>query len=127
MSLQTILRWNGASCVAFGASFAVAPGRVARFLGDPPAPAAGIALLGVLLFLHGLHLFHASRGAGPSRWLVGYFSTGDFAWTAGTVALVAGRLWINEPAGVGAALLVGVFVGALGVLQLREMRRTARD
>jgi hypothetical protein len=122
-SLTTILRMNAASCIGFGALFVALPGVVAAFLGDPPAPDTVVRLLGGLLLLNGLHLLHTSGQAQPHRWLVLYFSLGDFLWVLATAGLIGAGLWITTPAGVAAAVAVAAAVGAMGIAQVAASRR----
>lgn len=125
-TLASILALNATSCILFGALFVLLPGAVAAFLGAPPAPAWVIMALGAALIGHGLHLAHSARRGRPPRALVLYFSGGDFAWVIGTVTLVAAGLWIDTPAGIAAAAIVALGVGAMGALQLLALRRAAR-
>ncbi|MAT65633.1 MAG: hypothetical protein CMN57_08310 [Gammaproteobacteria bacterium] len=118
-SLRAILRINATSCLLFGALFVAMPNTVAGFLGAPPAPGSVILVLGVLLVFNGIHLLYVSRAPRPSRAWVGYFSGGDFVWVLGTLLLVGSGLWINAPAGILAALVVAVAVGAMGWMQLK--------
>lgn len=121
--LKTILRLNAASCLGFGAVFLLLPGAVAAFLGSPPAPSWLIGVVGAVLIVNGLHLLYTSRNDLPSKYVILYFSGGDFAWVLGTIALIASDLWINHLAGQIAALVVAAFVGAMGVLQMITRRR----
>jgi hypothetical protein len=123
LTLKTLLRINAASCLGFGALFIALPQRVTAFLGAPPAPTVLLIILGALLIINGVHLLHTSCQALPPKALILYFSGGDFAWVVGTLALIAGGLWITRPAGVTAALLVGTGVGAMGLMQLVTRKR----
>lgn len=124
-ALKTILRLNAASCIGFGALFVAVPGAVAAFLGAPAAPRLGILALGALLILNGLHLLHTSLRPDPPRWLVLYFSAGDFLWVAVTAVLVATGVWITSAPGISAALAVAAMVGAMGVAQILALPRTS--
>lgn len=122
-SLTTILRMNAASCIGFGSLFVALPGAVAAFLGAPPAPDTVVRLLGGLLLLNGFHLLYTSGHAQPHRWLVFYFSLGDFLWVLATAGLIGAGLWITTPAGVAAAVAVAAAVGAMGAAQVAALRR----
>jgi len=121
--LKTILRLNAASCLGFGALFLVFSRPVAAFLGTPPAPSWLISAAGAVLIVNGLHLLLTSRNDLPSKYLILYFSGGDFAWVLGTIALIASGLWINHPGGQIGALTVAAFVGTMGVMQMITRRR----
>lgn len=114
--LKMLLRLNAASCLGFGGVFVFAPGAVVAFLGAPPTGV--VVVLGLVLLVNGGHLIHASSRAARAvelRW----FALGDFAWVAGTMLLVVGRLWITTPGGAVAALAVAAMVGSFGILQWR--------
>jgi hypothetical protein len=103
--------------VIFGVLFLLAPGAVAGFLGQPPAPATLIAVLGALLVLHGGHLAYVATRPDPRHWVVAYFSFGDALWVAATLALVLSGTWITAPAGILVALATALVVGLFGVMQ----------
>jgi hypothetical protein len=124
--LKAILAANAVSCVGFGVLFLTAPGDVAAFLGHPPAPTLLMTLLGAGLVLNGIHLIYVATGSRQSRMAVTYFSTGDFLWVGGTLALVLSGIWINSPAGMAAALVVACAVGAFGLIQWRLRPPTER-
>jgi hypothetical protein len=122
--LKAILAANAVSCVGFGVLFLAAPGPVTAFLGQPPAPILLVTILGAGLIVNGLHLIYVATGPRRSRAAVTYFSTGDFLWVAGTLALVLTGTWVNSPAGIAAALAVACAVGGFGLAQWR-LRPTA--
>lgn len=115
-SLSRALRLNAASCLGFGALFAILPGRTAAFLGDvPPVVFGG---LGLALLVNGIHLAVASRRSHPRPAEILWFSIGDLAWWAATLGLLAAGIWITSPMGVVAAAIVALVVAGLGVTQL---------
>jgi len=123
MALATLLRLNGASCLGFGAAFLLGPAAVAAFLGAVPPwilVALGLGLLG-----NGLHLVAAARRR-PRDWEIRWFSTGDAAWVALTLAILAAGGWITTPLGQAAAAAVAVGVGALGALQWQALAMRGR-
>jgi hypothetical protein len=123
MSLATLLRLNALSCVGFGALFLLAPGRVAAFLGAMP-PGLLVAL-GLALLANGIHL-RAAAMRPPRNWEIRWFSLGDAAWVALTLAVLAAGGWITTPAGQATAAAVAVGVGALGALQWQALATGAR-
>lgn len=125
--LKTILRLNAGSCIGFGALFLTLPNSVAAFLGTPPAPLWLVGVLGTALIVNGLHLLHTSRHSLPSKYVILYFSGGDFAWVLSTVTLVVSGLWINHLAGQIVALVVAAFVGAMGAMQMLTCRAAGPD
>ena len=124
MTLAMVLRLNAASCLGFGALFALAPGTVAAFLGS--APALLVLVLGVGLLGNGLLLVLSARaGRVPRRQEVLFFCAGDMGWVAATLVLVAAGLWITAPAGQAVALVVAGMVGWLGFMQWRNLPAAA--
>lgn len=118
------MRTNAISCLGFGVLFVLLPKLVANFLGGASAaPQIVILILGVLLVVNGLHLLWASRAALPHKYLILYFSIGDFIWVIVSMGLVASGVWITTLGGVLAACAIAVMVGLFGVRQL--MRRKA--
>lgn len=115
--LRNIMLANAASCLAFGALFALAPAKVAAFLGAPPVWV--MALLGLGLLFNGAHLILVARKAAPRRSEVIYFALGDFAWVGGTALMLGLGIWITAPAAVAVAVLVAIWVGFCGVAQWR--------
>jgi len=123
MSLATLLRLNALSCLLFGALFLVASGAVSAFLGGMPDWA--LRGLGLVLALNGAHLLWAA-GRRPRGWEIRYFSLGDAAWVALTVAVLAAGAWVTTPAGQAVATIVAVGVGALGALQWQALATEAQ-
>jgi hypothetical protein len=119
-ALKAIMSANALSCLVFGTLFLAMPRGVADFLGSPPAPALILTVLGAGLLLNGAHLVYAATRPAPARWVVAYFSVGDFLWVAGTLALVLTDTWITSSAGIAAALAVALGVGTFGFLQWRQ-------
>lgn len=117
-----ILNANAASCLGFGALFAVFSGPVAGFLGDPPVWL--VTVLGAVLIVNGVHLLWAAR-RGPRRVELLYFALGDAGWVAGTTVLIASGTWITTGAGIAAAVAVAAVVGAFAVLQWKAAGRQA--
>lgn len=123
LSLQNLMRTNAASCITFGALFALQPDIIAAFLGaDTPAPTMLILILGMVLMLNGLHLVWASKHPLPQKILIWYFSAGDYLWVIASIILMISKIWITTPAGIMAASAVAVMVGLLGVLQMRSRK-----
>ena len=126
--LSNVLRINAASCLTFGAAFAIAPATVATFLGaDAAAPTTVLRVLGGVLIINGLHLLWAAMMKAPARWLIVWFSGGDFAWVIGSLAVLASGQWVTTAAGIAVTLAVAAFVAVLGAMQLYACPRTARQ
>ncbi|NBC96888.1 MAG: hypothetical protein GVY27_11100 [Deinococcus-Thermus bacterium] len=123
MTLTTILRVNAVSCLGFGGLFLAVPGRVSAFLGATPVWL--IVALGLGLLANAAHLQWAARRQ-PRDWEVRYFSLGDAAWVALTLAVLAAGAWVTSPAGQSAAAAVAVGVGALGALQWQALAHRRR-
>lgn len=121
MKLKTILRANAASCLIFGALFAVLPSAIASFLSANPPPVWLIAATGAILIFNGIHLLWISTKTPPTKWEIFYFSAGDFGWVAGTLILIAMNLWITNPIAIAVALGTATMVGLLGAIQLRAL------
>ena len=118
---RTLLRVDAAVCALLGLPAAVAPGAVADLLGTD-ASTTLLRVIGIALVLYAADLAVVSRLA--ERWqrpAVRAAGIGSLAWTAATVALVA--LGAFSTTGAVLALVVGVGVAELGVLQLRAARR----
>jgi len=123
VTLQTVLRLNASTCLAFGALFAVFPEGVAHFLSKTsPAPTLVLLVLGIGLISHGAHLTWASLQHQPSKGLIWYFSVGDFAWTMASWLLMIIGLWITSPMGLIYATLVSLVVGLLGLMQIKAYK-----
>lgn len=119
--LRFILRINAASCLLFGAAFALFPAVFAGWLGETPALA--LRLVGVGLLGNGVHLVLAAARPVLRRGEVYWFSLGDLIWGVVTALLLAGNLWITSAGGQLAAGLVAMGVSALGLAQLWEIGR----
>lgn len=118
ITLKNVLKANAASCIIFGLMFLWAPLEIALFLSnDAPAPELVLFLLGAVLVINGLHLLWASVQTSPNKLLVWYFSFGDLLWAIGTIVLLIGGIWITTVFGIIAAIVVGMTVSVLGVLQ----------
>jgi len=123
LSLKNVMRANAASCLTFGALFALRPSVVANFLGGTSAaPQSYILILGILLILNGLHLLWASRIPLPQKALILYFSTGDYIWVIGSVGLIISGVWITTSGGVLVASAVAIIVGLFGTLQMTSRK-----
>lgn len=120
--LPTLLRLNAASCLIFGALFVAVPLATAQYLGSPPAWL--IRVLGIVLLVNGAHLIFASCREVIRRLEVLYFVAGDATWVAISFVLIATGTFITTTGGMAAALLVAIFVGAIGCLQFRSLRQT---
>lgn len=115
-SLAVVLRLNAASCLGFGALFAILPGEVSLVLGA--APPGVVFGLGLVLLANGGHLALASLRSRPIEAEILWFSFGDMAWWIASLALIAAGVWVTTPLGIALALLVGACVAALGCAQL---------
>jgi len=115
--LKTVLRLNALSCFVFGVLFLAQGGPVAAFLGA--APAWVVQVLGAVLVANAATMAVASARGAPLPCAVRTFALGDFAWVAGTLALVGAGVFVTSPAGTAAALAVAVMVGVFGALQWR--------
>jgi hypothetical protein len=122
-SLRFLIRANAASCFLFGGLFLAAPTSTANFLGDPPAPAWLIGLIGLGLVVNAAHLVGASRRRALWPAEILYFSAGDLAWVLATIGLLLAELWITTPAGWIASLLVAALVGGFGTGQMLGLGR----
>lgn len=124
ITLKTVLRANAMSCIIFGFIFVLAPMAVAQFVGgNNSVPELALTVLGIILLVNGAHLVWASFKELPHKFLIMYFSIGDFLWAIMTVILVAFGLWITTLEGVIASLLIAVVVASLGVLQLFKRKK----
>lgn len=123
LSLENVMRANAISCLAFGGVFALQPGQVATFLGGAsPVPQLVVLVLGILLIVNGLHLLWASRIPLPPKYLILYFSTGDYIWVIASVGLMVSGVWITTTGGVLVASAVAVMVGLFGILQMTSRK-----
>jgi len=115
-SLAFVLRLNAASCIGFGALFALRPGAIGDVLGSmPPVMLAGI---GVGLLINGAHQLLASMRTRPVPAEILWFSLGDLAWWLATLGLIAAKIWITTSVGIELALVVALWVAGLGCVQL---------
>ena len=117
--LKRVMRLNALSCAAFGALFILFPASVALFLGDPPALL--LQGLGLALIVNAAHLIFEAARPRPRRAAVFYFVAGDMLWVIGSLALVAGGLFVTTPRGRLATLAVALMVGVFGLLQARHL------
>ena len=117
---RTLLRVDASLCAALGLPAAVAPAAVADLLGTD-ASTTLLRVIGIALVLYAVDLAVVSRLA--DRWqrpVTLMAGVGSLAWTAATVVLVVAGAF-STPAAV-AALVLGIAVAELGVLQLRAAR-----
>jgi len=113
------MRANATSCIGFGAIFSLFSEDVTKFLSvSSQAPSLVFLLLGLILLFNGFHLIWASFKTMPSKFLVLYFSIGDYIWVLATLYLILAEMWITTPMGITAALLVAIVVGTFGWLQM---------
>jgi len=119
ITLNGVLKVNAASCIGFGVMFLMVPSDVSVFLSaDVPAPILILQILGIGLFINGIHLLWASLRPIPSKSMILYFSIGDFLWAIASISLLMLGVWITTTAGVIVSLLVAATVATLGVLQM---------
>lgn len=118
-TLSHVMKANAISCIGFGFLFLLIPETVSHFLStNEQAPEILIALLGSGLILNGSHLIWASFKPIPPKFLVLYFSFGDYLWVMASAYLVISGLWITTTEGISATILVAAFVGMFGFLQM---------
>ncbi|WP_426357780.1 hypothetical protein ACPUVO_15170 [Pseudocolwellia sp. HL-MZ19] len=99
------------------------PIKVAVFLGgDTHFPELILQILGVVLVINGLHLIWASLQQTPNKWLILYFSFGDFLWAISSSFLLLMRLWITTMAGIITTILVALMVTVFGIMQIIKSR-----
>lgn len=123
LKLKNVMSANAISSLAFGGLFSLQPGLVATFLGGAsPAPKLYIFILGILLIVNGLHLFWASMIFLPNKYLILYFSAGDYIWVIATLGLMVSGVWITTTSGVLVGSAVAVVVGIFGTLQLTSRK-----
>jgi hypothetical protein len=115
--LRAVLTANATSCLGFGAVFIYAPGDIAAFLGDVESWV--ILVLGLGLFVNGIHLAIVARRKAPKRLDVIYFSLGDAFWVLGTLFLIVFEIGVTSVAGILWALGIAVWVGLCGYFQWR--------
>jgi len=123
ITLKNILKANAASCIIFGLLFIWAPIEIAKYLGgEDPMPELVLLTLGGVLMINGVHLIWASLQEEPNKFLILYFSFGDFLWMIATLVLIGLSLWITTPAGIIAAILIAIVVTVFGILQIIKRR-----
>ena len=108
---------NAASCLAFGALFALFPTATVNYLGNPPVWL--VLILGIGLVLNGRNLIWVARKEAPSGIEIMQFVAGDVVWVVVTLALIASGLWITTQHGIYASLAVAAWVAFCGFLQYR--------
>ncbi|WP_426370062.1 hypothetical protein [Pseudocolwellia sp. HL-MZ7] len=122
-TLKNVLMANAISCIIFGLIFICLPIKVAVFLGgDTHFPELILQILGVVLVINGLHLIWASLQQTPNKWLILYFSFGDFLWAISSSFLLLMRLWITTMAGIITTILVALMVTVFGIMQIIKSR-----
>ncbi|MGJ8679746.1 hypothetical protein [Paraglaciecola sp.] len=120
LSLHSVMRANAISCILFGLLFSILPSQVATFLSpQQSAPYLVVLILGLVLIVNGLHLLWAASKEKPNKYLVWYFSAGDFIWVMGSLGLIVANLWITTSLGIAATIVVAITVGLFGVMQLK--------
>jgi hypothetical protein len=83
------MKANAISCIGFGTIFSLFYGEVSHFLDkSEQAPDMVFILLGIILIFNGLHLIWASLKSMPNKYLVLYFSIGDYIWVLATFYLI---------------------------------------
>lgn len=124
LNLKQVLQLNALSCIGFGLLFSLRSAAVASFLSaESSAPPILITVLGLVLIFNGLHLVWASSQELLSKFLIMYFSIGDFAWVLATVLIILMGVWITNAQGVIAALIVAALVGSMGLLQIKTRKQ----
>jgi len=119
ITLKMVLKANATSCILFAMIFLSVPLKTALFLGgDEPAAEIVFSLLGAILLFNGLHLIWASFKPLPSKFLILYFSIGDFIWAILSFALLFFGIWITTTVGAILSILVALMVTTFGVLQM---------
>ena len=81
-----------------------------------------LSILGAILIFNGLHLMWTARRPLPHKWLVLYFSAGDFLWALVSMALIAFNLWVTTQYGVITAVIIAIMVGFFGAMQLLKLK-----
>lgn len=119
-SLAIVLRYNAASCILFGFTFAVLPNGISSLIGNS-APVI-LRIVGICLVFHGLHLWLASRRARVVCPEVIYFILGDLGWVLATIVLLILGIGITNLLGMVFASLIAALVGSLGFLQYKHAR-----
>lgn len=120
ITLSNVMKANATSCIGFGIIFSLFSGEVSHFLSlSKQAPNIVFILLGLALIFNGCHLIWASLKSMPSKYLVLYFSIGDYIWVLATLYLIFAKMWITTLIGIITALFVAVVVGTFGWLQIK--------
>ena len=118
-TLKNVLLANAANCIIFGLIFLLFPMKVALFLGgETHFPELILQILGAVLVINGLHLIWASLQQKPNKFLILYFSFGDFLWAIGSSVLLLMGLWITTMAGIITTILIAIIVLIFGLLQI---------
>jgi len=124
ISLSNVLKANAISCIGFGLTFLLFPELVGSFLSENnQAPSFVLTVLGIGLFINGLHLLWVSFKSLPSKFIVLYFSIGDYIWVFATSYLLIAGLWITTPLGIAITILVSAVVGTFGLLQMTKRKK----
>lgn len=124
ITLSNVMKANATSCIGFGAIFSLFSEQVSHFLSiSHQAPSLVFLLLGLVLLFNGFHLIWASFKSMPSKFLVLYFSIGDYIWILATLYLIFAEMWITTSMGIIAALLVALMVGTFGWLQMLARKK----
>lgn len=116
LNLKTILLANAASCILFGALFAIIPSFIATYVGT--VPVLVVMIIGLLLIGNGFFLIFTAFKESPSFSDILTFSVGDFIWVAATLVFILSDTWITTQNGIIASLLIAIMVGFFGVMQL---------
>jgi len=119
ITLSNVMKANASSCIGFGIILAFFSEPITHFLSSShPMPNTILIILGLVLIGNGLHLIWASFCLMPSKFLVLYFSAGDYLWVILTLYLIFTGMWITSSLGIIIALLVAAMVGTFGWLQM---------
>lgn len=122
-TLKSIMRLNALSCLSFGALFLYLPLQVALFLSSStPIPEMVMQVIAVLLLFNGLHLLWAAQKGSSNKYLIFYFSLGDFIWVIATLNLILFEIWITNIQGILATIAVSLMVGLFGIMQLIKLK-----
>ncbi len=122
-TLKNVLIANAISCIIFGLIFICLPIKVAVFLGsDTLFPELILQILGAVLVFNGLHLIWASLQQTPNKWLILYFSFGDFLWAIGSSVLLLMGLWVTTMPGIISTILIALMVTVFGIMQIIKRR-----
>ena len=121
--LSLILRLNALSCLSFGSLFMIKSEATSLFLSGDPQYGLLVLIVGVGLFLNGLHLVFVASMKNPPKHQVDYFIGGDVLWVVATVALNLASYVIETNGGQWASLAVALLVGSFAWLQFKESRR----